>query len=164
MVEFEHEDIDLAIRHGQGEWPGLSAHYLFSNETIPVCSATLASADAPLDSPRDLKRHILLHTGARPDEWRNWLESVGQGGLKPMRELTFETTNFALAAAMKGVGIAITDRHILNDDLESGRLIAPFEQTLRYDSGYYLTYPADREAHPKITLFRDWLLREVAAM
>ena len=76
----------------------------------------------------------------------------------------FLAANFALAAAMKGIGVALTDRHIVMDDLESGRLIAPFDHALGEDSGYYLVYPAERAAHPKTRLFRDWLLQEVREM
>lgn len=158
MVDLEHDDIDLAIRHGRGTWPGLSSDFLFALETIPVCSPTLATASAPLDSPADLARHILLHTDACPDEWPDWLASAGQPGLKPLRSLIFEKTNFALAAAMKGIGLAIADRHIVAEDIDTGRLIAPFPHALNRDTGYYLVYPTGRADHPKIRMFRDWLL------
>ncbi|MEX2617741.1 MAG: transcriptional regulator GcvA [Alphaproteobacteria bacterium] len=158
VVDFEHDDIDLAIRHGRGAWPGLSSDFLFSLETIPVCSPTLATAKAPLDNPADLSRHILLHTDASPDEWPDWLASAGQPGLTPLRSLIFEKTNFALAAAMKGIGVAIADRHIVAEDIDTGRLIAPFAHALNRDTGYYLVYPSNRAEHPKIRVFRDWLL------
>ncbi len=163
-IDFEREDIDLAIRHGKGDWPGLAADFLFPLEILPVCSPTLATADTPLNTPADLEAHILLHTTARAGDWPNWLASAGIGDLTPARALTFEKTNFALAAAMKGIGVAMTDRHIVMDDLESGRLIAPFDHALGEDTGYYLAYPVEREAHPKTRLFRDWLLREVKEM
>jgi LysR family glycine cleavage system transcriptional activator len=162
MVDFEREDIDLAIRHGAGDWPGLAADFLFPLEILPVCSPGLATAAAPLKTPADLARHILLHATARAGDWPDWLNSAGVGGLVAARALTFEKTNFALVAAMKGIGVAITDRHIVTDDLESGRLIAPFDHVLGLDTGYYLAYPVERETHPKTRLFRDWLLREVA--
>jgi LysR family glycine cleavage system transcriptional activator len=164
MIDFEREDIDLAIRHGGGEWPGLAADFLFPLEILPVCSPSLANAATPLETPADLAHHIILHTTARPGDWPDWLESAGIGGLVPARALTFEKTNFALVAAMKGIGVAIADRHIVHDDLESGRLVAPFDHVLGQETGYYLAYPAGREAHPKTRLFRDWLLREVAEM
>ena len=163
-VDFEREDIDLAIRHEAADWPGLAVDFLFPLEILPVCSPNLATATTPLDIPADLARHILLHTTVRAGDWPDWLDSAGIGGLVPARALTFEKTNFALVAAMKGIGVAITDRHIVADDLESGRLIAPFDHVLGQESGYYLAYPVERETHPKTRLFRDWLLREVAKM
>jgi LysR family glycine cleavage system transcriptional activator len=163
-VDLEREDIDMALRHGQGDWPGLKADFLFQVETIPVCSPELPRPDAPLNSPRNLIRHVLLHADTRSEDWRSWLGEAGESGLRPSRELTFDTTDFALAAAIRGLGVAIADRHIVRDDIESGRLIAPFEASMRHDSGYYLVYPEDREGQPKSIAFRQWLLREVAEM
>jgi LysR family glycine cleavage system transcriptional activator len=162
VVDFDHEDIDLAIRHGRGYWQGLSSDFLFPLETIPVCSPLLATKVAPLDSPADLSRHVLLHSSTRPNDWRDWLASAGEPELQPSRSLIFEKTNFALAAAMKGIGIAISDRHVVSEDLQSGRLVAPFDHALSHDTGYYLVYPPGRARHAKIRVFRDWLLSEVA--
>ena len=160
-VDLEREDIDIAIRHGGGHWPGLHADFLFQMETIPVCSPELLSS-TPLKLPNDLRRHILLHADARPDDWRTWPEKIGESGLEPARDLTFDTTDFALAAAIRGLGVAIADRHIVRDDIESGRLIAPFPQSVEQESGYYLVYPEDKAAQPKLATFRDWILREAA--
>lgn len=161
-VDLEREDIDMALRHGQGRWPGLKADFLFRLETIPVCSPELPRSHAPLDTPRDLSRHVLLHADTRPDDWRDWLAAAGTADLRPSRELTFDTTDFALAAAIRGIGVAIADRHIVRDDIESGRLIAPFDLSVRHDSGYYLVYPEDRAGQPKGAAFRNWLLGEAA--
>lgn len=163
-VDLEREDIDIAIRHGHGDWPDVRSEKLFQLETLPVCSPELPRAAAPLDSPRDIRHHVLLRADARPDDWRHWLDSVGEPNLKPSRELTFDTTDFALAAAIRGLGIAIADRHIIHDDLEAGRLIAPFQASIAHDSGYYLVYPHERGRHPKSIAFREWLLREAAEL
>ena len=158
-VDLDREDIDLAIRHGGGQWPGLTADFLFQMETIPVCSPVLPG-ESSLNQPNDLSHHILLHADARPDDWRIWLREVGAPNLKPARELTFDTPDFALAAAIRGLGIAIADRRIVQDDIESGRLIAPFPQSVEQESGYYLVYPEDKATQPKTAMFREWILRE----
>ena len=161
-VDLQREDIDMAIRHGEGQWSGLNADFLFQLETIPVCSPALPTAGAPLDRPQHLERHILLHADARPGDWRSWLTAAGCSDIRPARELTFDTTDFALAAAIRGLGVAIADKHIVRDDIESGRLIAPFDTSVRYDTGYYLVYPDDRGGQPKSVAFREWMLREAA--
>lgn len=161
-VDLEREDIDIAIRHGHGDWPDVQSELLFRLETLPVCSPDLPRDTAPLDRPRDIRHHVLLRADARPDDWPAWLHSVGEANLKPSRELTFDTTDFALAAAIRGLGIAIADRHIIHDELETGRLIAPFSESIEHDSGYYLVYPQERAGHPKSIAFREWLIREAA--
>jgi len=52
--------------------------------------------------------------------------------------LTFETTNFNLAAGTKGLGIAIVDRKIMEEGVESGRLMILFEQPMRLPESYFL--------------------------
>ncbi|MGY8959466.1 MAG: LysR substrate-binding domain-containing protein, partial [Alphaproteobacteria bacterium] len=120
-VNFEREDIDAAIRHGDGDWSGMQCDRLFYVETTPVCSPDLLSAEPPLNGPEDLQHHILLHASARGDDWAQWFAHSGAPYVKPARELTFETTNFTLAAAIKGLGVAIADRRIVEEDVESGR-------------------------------------------
>src|SRR5580700_4666341 len=40
-VDFAREEVDLAIRHGTGDWPGLHAVNLCSEELFPVCNPAL---------------------------------------------------------------------------------------------------------------------------
>jgi len=161
-VNFEREDIDAAIRHGDGAWSGMQCDRLFNVETTPVCSPDLLSADPPLNVPADLRHHILLHASARGDDWAQWFAHSGVPSVKPARELTFETTNFALAAAIKGLGVAIADRRIVEEDVESGRLVIPFEQTRPHPESYFLVCPLSQADKPKMAHFREWLMSEVA--
>src|SRR5262245_19786621 len=74
-VDFAREDIDLAIRHGEGEWPGLSVTRLCVEELFPTCSPKFLRGRAALRSPADLGRHTLLHVTDRR-EWGKWLEAA----------------------------------------------------------------------------------------
>ena len=42
LRDFDHDDVDIAIRFGAGKYPGLVAERLFDNVIIPVCSPTTA--------------------------------------------------------------------------------------------------------------------------
>ena len=42
-VDFAREDVDLAVRHGDGRWPGLDVARLCSEQLFPVCSPKLVS-------------------------------------------------------------------------------------------------------------------------
>ena len=160
-VKFEREDIDAAIRHGDGGWADMQCDRLFDVETTPVCSPDLMNAEVPLYGPEDLHNHILIHASARGDDWAQWFAHSGIAYKKPARELTFETTNFALAAAIKGLGVAIADRHIVEEDVEAGRLVVPFEFTHPHPDSYFLVCPLSQAQKPKMTRFRAWLLSEV---
>jgi len=164
LVDFEREDIDCAIRSGQGEWPGTHAIRLFAERFTPVCSPKLAHADMPLTTPEDLARHTLLHAKLRPDDWRIWLKAARLDHLTPAHEQTFETRNFVIAAAIRGLGVAIMDPVLVDEELKDHRLIQPFPQTLATESAYYFVRPDSHDEKPAVALFRQWLTCEASSM
>jgi len=163
LVDFGREDVDCAIRSGRGQWPGTVSVRLFAEQLTPVCSPKLLQ-NRPIRTPADLADQTLLHAKLRPDDWRVWLHAVGAGNLKPAHEQTFETRNFAIQAAIDGVGVAIIDPSLVTDELQTGRLAQPFRQTLPGDNAYYLVMPANRPESARLQAFRQWLLAEAGAM
>ena len=160
-VDFRREDVDCAIRHGRGQWPGLAADRLLSEDLFPVCSPKLLEGRHPLRAPRDLAHHTLFQIAMRRDDWRIWLNAVGVADIDSERGPVFETSDLALRAAAEGLGVAIGSSALVEDDLKKGRLVAPFTVRLPTDSGYYFVVPEDRRDQPKIAAFRAWLLAEV---
>jgi len=162
LVDFDRDDMDCAIRSGQGKWPGTKALRLFDERFSPVCSPTLISAECPLQQPADLQHHTLLHSKMRPHDWQTWLEAEGLPDFRASHELEFETRNFAIAASIRGLGVAIIDPLLVQEELKDGRLIQPFSHTLPASSAYYLVWSARREEPAKLAAFRTWLLEEIA--
>lgn len=161
MVDFRREDVDCAIRHGKGHWPGLAAHLLLTENLFPVCSPSLLSGPRPLKTPRDLANHPRLHILARPDDWRIWLTAVGITDIDPDKGPQFESSDMGLRAAAEGLGVVIASSTLVEDDLAKGRLASPFDFKLSSESAYYFVAPEDRQDQPKIVAFRDWLSAEV---
>lgn len=159
-VDFRREDVDCAIRHGRGRWPGLAADLLLSEDLFPVCSPQLLAGRHPLREPRDLAHHALFQIEMRRDDWRIWLNAAEIAGIDPERGPLFESSDLALRAAAEGLGVAIGSSALVEDDLKAGRLVAPFAGRLPTDSGYYFVVPEDRRDQPKIAAFRAWLLEE----
>lgn len=159
LVDFDREDMDCAIRSGSGRWQGLHADYLFAERFTPVCVPELAKK---LKKPADLTNQTLLHAQLRPDDWHVWLGAVGEGDLAPAHENTFQTRNFAIQAAVDGLGIAIVDPSLVSKELESGKLVMPFPQTMANESAYYFVYPERSAVLPRLIAFRSWLLKKIA--
>jgi LysR family glycine cleavage system transcriptional activator len=160
LVNFDRDDVDCTIRFGAGHWPGLTAIRLFTEQLTPVCSPRLATTERPLDTPRNLENFTLLHARLRPDDWRIWLNAVGLNNFKMAHEQIYETRNFAIQAAVDGLGVAVVDPSLAAGEIESGRLIQPFRQTLTGENAYYLVYPQKRETDPAIIALQNWLLDE----
>jgi LysR family transcriptional regulator, glycine cleavage system transcriptional activator len=161
-VDFRKEDIDGAIRLGDGKWSGTNAYRLVANVLVPVCSPKLLAGGAKARKPAELQHQTLLHSIARPDDWRQWLEAAGVEGLVDSRGgMSYQSSAMAYAAAVEGQGFAIAQRFLVADDLESGKLVAPFRQTVDMgDYTYYLLTPADRKESPSMATFRAWLLEQ----
>lgn len=160
-VDFRREDIDGAIRLGDGKWDGANAYRLVSNILAPVCSLALARK---VRKPADLHRQVLLHSIARPDDWAVWLAAAKADKLVDARSgMTYQSSAMAYAAALEGQGFAMAQRFLVEDDLATGKLVAPFRQAV--DMGeftYYLLTPAHRSESATMATFRKWLLSQFA--
>ena len=85
--------------------------------------------------------------------------------LDPQRGLHFTQTAIALQAAIDGQGVALSESTLVADDLASGRLVRPFEMSIRgpAEFAYYaLTTPG--ETRPLVKAFRDWIIAEAGQM
>ncbi len=160
LVDFRTENIDCAIRFGDGKWQGLHADKLFTERLVPVCSPNLPTAENPLTTPDDLKHHTLLHAQLRSDDWRIWLHAAGINDADAEHGPVFETRNFAIQAAIDGLGVAVVDPHLVTEELKSGRLMQPFAELPISRGAYYLVYPDRIAKAGRFIAFRDWLLSE----
>jgi len=159
-VDFRKEDIDGAVRLGDGNWPGTNRYRLAPNILAPVASPALLAAGPKLKKPADLAHHTLLHSIARPDDWSYWLEAAGAAKqVDPRAGMTYESSAMAYAAAIEGQGVAIAQLFLVDKDLADGRLVAPFKKTVDMgDFTYYLLTPSHREESATMKTFRLWLL------
>jgi LysR family glycine cleavage system transcriptional activator len=171
LRDFERNDIDVAIRFGTGNYPGLSVHRLFSNVIVPVCSPQLLTSGKPLREPRDLLQHTLAHIewsrpGVTWPNWRIWMAAAGIHDFDDSRTIVLGTSSDAILAAMSGAAIALVDFAMVANDLSEGKLIRPFELSIQVPSefAYFLVYPEKAEADPRVIAFRDWVIAETAGI
>jgi len=171
LPDFDRDGLDVAIRFGKGDYPGLEVEKLFEDTVFPVCSPALLSNDRPLREPRDLLRHTLIHLdweaqGAVWPNWRMWMLAAGIKDFNDTRGLHFNQTSLAVQAAVDGNGVALGDSTIVADDIAAGRLVKPFELSLRSPPhfAYYLIMTKESAERPIVKAFRDWIVAEVAAI
>ncbi|HEY7763414.1 MAG TPA: transcriptional regulator GcvA [Aestuariivirgaceae bacterium] len=167
-ADFARDDIDIAIRFGDGAYPGMKIDRLFDETVFPVCSPALLSGNHPLKEPKDLLRHTLIHVdwedqGLWPN-WRMWMLAAGVRDFNDLRGLHFSVTSLAIEAAIDGHGVALGDSNLVADDLAAGRLVKPFDVALRAPPqfAYYVISPTETAEEPMVRAFRDWVLSEAA--
>jgi LysR family transcriptional regulator, glycine cleavage system transcriptional activator len=169
LRDFERDDIDIAIRFGDGNYPGLRSDLLFHDHVFPVCSPLLLTPDKPLNTPRDLLRYKLIHLdwdaeGLPWPNWRMWMLAAGVKDFDTSEGLHFSQTSLAVQAAINCQGITLGDSSLVADDLAAGRLVKPFELSLRAppEFGYHVISPQSTADNPMVKAFREWSLREAA--
>ena len=160
-VDFAREEVDVAVRHGDGNWPGLHVARLCAEQLFPVCSPALLKAAKPLKAPADLKRHPLLHANDAT-HWRRWLERAGVDGIDVERGVVFNQASMAIDAAIQGQGVAMARTALAAWDLLEGRLVRPFKLAIEAPFALWIVCPRATAELPKIATFRRWLLEEAA--
>lgn len=161
LIDFSHSDTDMAIYFGLGDWSGVDSKYLRGVNLVVVCSPKLLEGDHPLKTPDDLRHHTLLDVTHRQDEWELLLEKAGMIPSDIERSLTFSSTSLAISAAMEGVGVALADRALIENEIEFGRLVIPFEVRIETNKAFYLVYEHGRQLTRAMQAFHDWILAEM---
>lgn len=151
--------VDVAIRHGSGDYPGLDAALLFAPRLIAVGSPSLL-IDGPLTEPADCLRYPLLQDRDRAD-WPAWFEAHGVG---PARNATkgpsYADDALLIQGVIAGQGLAVVRDVYAARDLEAGSIMLAIDAPVRAKAGYFAVVQPGRVTVPKIAAFRRWIMRE----
>lgn len=162
-VNFDEEQIDLAIYYGATHYPDLHRELLFEEQLLPVCSPAYAAQWGLSENPDRLSETCFLHASESTDvqnlfsEWRLWCEA-GNINL-PLEGRYYGFNNYALAlqAALNGMGILMGRHVLIQQMLESGQLVSPCGPVVSAGRNYELFYPEENAQRPRLRAFTDWL-------
>lgn len=154
-------DFDVAIRLGDGVWPGHKADLLIPRVFVPVCSPAYLRAAPPLNTPADLETHMLLDTPGGAQDWTRWYAVTGDPPVSLSQRMTFTSTDTAYSAALDGVGIVLGRRGFFESDVARGALVQPFDASVEADDGFYLIYHERRPVPAHIARFRTWIIERL---
>jgi len=165
LVDLDHSRVDLGIRHGLGNFPGLAAERLFHDEIFPVYSPQLLKGRAALKKPADLRGQALIHTDWRHEKgywpgWSDWFRAAGVSGVDITKGLRFSDGALVIQAAVSGQGVALATKALALEHLATGRLIRPFKLSLVTEFAYYVVCSKARAEEPDLVAFRRWLIAE----
>lgn len=146
------DGVDLAIRYGDGAWPGVAARLLMRERLTPVVATNaLAALDAP---------PILMTS--KGFEWRAWSAAVGRGFADAPR-LQVTDYNVALQAALNGEGLAMGRLRLMQGRVDSGELAAPYGSPVESPAAaYWCVHPRERSLSQAAARFVAWIEEETA--
>lgn len=162
LVDFQAEGVDVGIRYGSGNYPGLVVEKLADDALIVVCSPALRRK---LAKPDDLRKVELLHDDVR-DAWRQWLDWREVAAVDATRGTVLTDSSMLVEAAVRGQGVALARWSLAIDDLATGRLVRPFPRVRPLPTGlaYYVAAPRASLARPAVAAFCTWLQKEASEL
>jgi LysR family glycine cleavage system transcriptional activator len=163
IVDLHTEPVDIAIRHGLGDYPGLVATPLISPALIVVGSPGLIEKHGSLKRAADCLQLPLLHDHTRQD-WRLWFEAHGVTTPERLKGPAFSDGTLIVRAAVAGQGLGLVREFYAAEELAGGRLVRALDVTWPSRFGYYLVATAEALQRPAVRAFRNWLVEEMATL
>ncbi|MCA0929235.1 LysR family transcriptional regulator [Ruegeria profundi] len=158
LVSLRPGGVDVAIRYGEGDWPGLNSELLLQSPMVIVAAPALLKG----------------RTSMTPDELSQlpWFEELGtteattwlaQQGVEhgPRAGRIALPGNLMLEALRAGQGVTVTARHFVEADIKAGRVVELFHEPSR--RGYHIV-TADAPIRPAVKAFVGWIRRQASQM
>jgi LysR family glycine cleavage system transcriptional activator len=160
LVDFRRDRIDVALRHGLGNYPGLESIRLMAPVLLPVASPALLAQGPLINEPSDCLQYPLLQDSDRAD-WMLWLQAHGvQVGDEGRRGMSFEEDLLLLRAAAAGQGIALVQDTHAQDDIDAGKLVVALDKPWPSRFAYYLVSRPGAVQRPEVQAFIQWIKAE----
>jgi DNA-binding transcriptional LysR family regulator len=156
-VDFNRDHVDLGVRYGDGHWPGLAATRLFDDELITFGNAAMRDRFAGLSAEEAYASSTFLTHSLRLDDWPDWLEAAGLEDVIPARQLPFGDMSLIHQGALDGMGIGLSQRRYLTQDLADGKLFQLSPVVLRRQRGFYLVCLPETARTPAAQAFISWI-------
>ena len=161
LVNFQGDGVDLAIRFGNGEYPGLESRLLQKEKLLPVCHSSVTEGK-PM-TPENLARLPWL-IDESVDLERSWLVFQEKLGIKiPDNSITLRVTEGTtlVEAVLAGRGIALMRYSLVADLLKAGLIQSPIDISVPAEYQYYLVAPEAKFRTDKVRAFVSWISRAV---
>lgn len=160
IADLDRSDIDIAIRLGDGKWPGGRAELLLAQEVFPVCAPSIA---AKLKSIEDLAQTCAITDERAMISWDSWFEAAGVEPVTFLKGARFTDPMLCLESAIAGHGVMLAWQLLTADALADGRLVAPFGVRAESGLGYWLVTSETKSESRKVRDFKAWIREEIAA-
>ena len=155
LVDLHHEGMDLAIRYGNGDWPGVQATYLAPARLV------IAGAPSLLGDSRTLTPDEM-----RGMDWvlaRNWPEQdsyLRRLGLEPqdLSRTDVSGEDLAIAAARQGLGLVVESEALIAAEVQDGRLRVVHDSHENLPAYFVVTLPGPQRAAARA--FLKWLISQ----
>ncbi|MFD1694718.1 LysR family transcriptional regulator [Roseibium aestuarii] len=158
LVDLQHGDVDLAIRFGEGPWPGLQSESLILTDYVVVGATSLVGEEGDV-APEALQDFPWLQE-LGTNELARWLE---RQGVVPRARLniTHLPGYMVLDGVRRGAGITATARIFVEELIRAGSLRVLASDLRPPESGYHLVRRPG-VPRPPLAAFIRWVQEKAA--
>lgn len=163
-VNFDQEDVDLAIRYGDGQWDGLNCTFLLHEEIMPTCSADFFDGRPKPRSAKCLLSETLIHLEGPYDQqtrWTHWFKAQGLDPAQLAPGISVNTYTNLVQAALTGQGLALIGPPLIEKFLDDKSLVCPLDCVPVSRRAFYLASPRVRRQSTAAEYFAEWIAGEV---
>lgn len=155
QLDFRGTHLDAAIQLGKGEWREAKNRKLFDEVIDVVCSKGCARRHNDfVDGPG---KALILRAKYRRREWELWAQAA-QMNVDFRNAMDFDSSILTYSAAASGLGLAIGQLDLLQDETASGSLIRPFNLSIKTGLAFHVIWPTTRSTATQTKKLIDWLL------
>jgi LysR family glycine cleavage system transcriptional activator len=159
-VDFGQDGVDIELRYGPGDWPGVKSFKLADEFYFPVTSPGYLASAPKLERPRDLAAHRLIHVLGEREGWGSFLKHFALADPPASEGLQCDSQIVALQACMAGGGVMLATSPQVTPFLKAGLLAAPLAERLPARHAHYLVLPDAPPPSREIAKVVEWLLSE----
>lgn len=155
------DDCDCHIRFGRAVQPGVQSELLMMERHTLVGAQKFCGE--PLDTLFDALPPLhVLHDGKRLTLWADWCTQAGVRIQRLDDGIEFSTLEQAIHAARKGVGLAVVDLNMIEEEIGDGSLVQLSPVQVVGPFGYWLDLASNTAAAEHVRVFAAWLREQVA--
>jgi len=158
VMDLSAGDIDVAIRSGKGNWPGVTSHHLLDQNFIAVASPAYLAREGTPETAAALLDHVII--APTDDWWAIWLAKAGYHRPIAFKRpgVDVETQQMSVRLALSWQGITLATPAFIRQELSQGHLLQVLDVEATSGLSYHVAYAKARADSRKIRLFRDWAL------
>jgi DNA-binding transcriptional LysR family regulator len=161
-VDLTLDNFDIAIRFAPVNKPAPDWTRLAEEMLLPVCSPALKKKLGEPGNTDALLRAPLIHVTSTSTDWEYWF-AANEIEAPPSIEtgLRVDTFQMGYDAAARGLGVVLGRTPLIDDEIDSGRLVPLVGKAIPSGDAYWLVTPDADFEKPEVKLFRNWLLAEL---
>lgn len=157
LIDFRHEPVDLGIRHGLGDYPGLKAYRIAAPGMVVIASPSLLERGPVLREPVDCLKFTLLQDIHQRD-WALWFKALGVDAAGARYGPSFSDDGLLVRAAIEGQGLALVREFYATDGLVAGKIERALDISCPVEFAYYLVGLPETFERPAAKQFLAWLI------